>query len=160
MMKRKVRRLLAIHEEIKELEVEMASLIEQSGHTVQTARGCGTVLAATLIGEIGDIAKFKSPASLAKYAGCAPRECSSGKTRRHRKTRSGNRRLNCAFHRMALSQMSRSGNVAARAYFLRKVSEGKSKSQALVCLRRQMVNLVWSLMKHRTLYRYPQEKLP
>lgn len=110
MMKRKVRQMLAIHEEIKELEAELASLIEQSGHTVHTASSCGIVQAAALIGEIGDISKFKSPAALAKYAGCAPRECSSGKTRRHRKTRSGNRRLNCAFHRMALSQMSRSGN--------------------------------------------------
>jgi transposase len=61
-------RRLAIHEEIRELEAEMASLIEQSGHTVQTASGCGIVQAATLIGEIGDIAKFRSPASLAKYA--------------------------------------------------------------------------------------------
>src|SRR6202035_5026432 len=41
MMKRKVKRMLAIHEEIKELEAEMASLIEQSGHTVHTASGCG-----------------------------------------------------------------------------------------------------------------------
>jgi transposase len=144
----------------KELEAELASLIEQSGHTVQTASGCGIVQAATLIGEIGDITQFKSPAALAKYAGCAPRECSSGKTRRHRKTRSSNRRLNCAFHRMALSQMSRSGNVAARAYFLKKVSEGKSKSQALVCLRRHIVNLVWCLMKYKTEYHYPQENLP
>jgi transposase len=155
-MKRKVRRLISIQEEIRELEAEMERLLNASGQTIQTASGCGTVTAGAIIGEVGDISRFKSPGSLAKYAGCAPRECSSGKTFRHRKTRAGNRRLNCAFHRMALSQISRMGNPYARAYFARKVSEGKTKLQALVCLRRQMVNIVWSMMKHRTVYHYPQ----
>ena len=105
------------------------------------------------LGEIGDISRFTSPGALAKYAGCAPRERSSGKKIRHVKSRSGNRRLNCAFHRMALSQISRSGNEKAKVYFKRKISEGKSKNQALVCLRRQIVNIVWMMMKHKTVYR-------
>ena len=155
--KRAVHRIVDLGEEIIEIEKELASLIETSGHTLSTASGCGIVIAAEIIGEVGDISRFHAPASLAKYAGCAPREHSSGKTIRWRKTRSGNRRLNRAFHRMALSQISRSGNQAARAYFHRKISEGKSKSQALVCLRRQMVNIVWMMMKHKTEYRYPQK---
>lgn len=153
MMKRKVKRLIDIHYEITELEKEMETLLGEGGYTLQTASGCGVVLASAIIGEIGDISRFKTPASLAKYAGCSPRECSSGKTRRHRKTWAGNRRLNCALHRMALSQISRMGNDKARGYFQRKVSEGKSKSQALVCLRRQMVNLVWAMLKHKSVYR-------
>lgn len=160
MMKRKAKRLLDLFYEIQELETEMDTLLTLGGYTVQTASGCGTTIAATIVGEIDDISRFHSPASLAKYAGCAPRECSSGKTKRFRKTRSGNRRLNCAFHRMALSQISRSGNELAKNYFKRKVSEGKSKSQALVCLRRQMVNIIWCMMKNKTEYRsYPQQKL-
>ena len=151
-MKRKVRRLLDIHTEVSELERDMEQLLKDN-YTIQTASGCGVVLASTIVGEIGDIQKFKSPASLAKYAGCAPRERSSGKKTRHVKSRSGNRRLNCAFHRMALSQISRMGNDRAKAYFKRKISEGKSKSQALVCLRRQMVNIIWMMMKHKTIYR-------
>jgi transposase len=151
-MKRKVKRLIDLHYEINELEKEMAILLENGGYTLQTASGCGTAIASAIIGEVGDISRFKSPASLAKYAGCSPRECSSGKTTRHRKTWAGNRRLNCAFHRMALSQISRMGNEKARTYFARKVSEGKSKSQALVCLRRQMINLVWCMLKNKTVY--------
>jgi transposase len=151
-MKRKVRRLLDIHAEVYDLEKDMSGLLENN-YTIQTASGCGVVLASTIVGEVGDINRFHSPASLAKYAGCAPRERSSGKKIRHVKTRSGNRRLNCAFHRMALSQISRMGNDKARQYFKRKISEGKSKSQALVCLRRQMVNIVWSMMKHKTVYK-------
>jgi transposase len=152
-MKRAVKRLLDLRIEIKEIEKELKILIDKGGYTIHTASGCGAVIAADIIGEIGDINKFHSPGSLAKYAGCAPREQSSGKTKRWKKTRSGNRRLNRAFHRMALSQISRMGNEKARTYFQKKVSEGKSKQQALVCLRRQMVNIVWMMMKHRTEYR-------
>lgn len=161
-MKRKVRRLVDLRGEINELEIELKTMLADSDQTIQTASGCGTVIAAEIIGEIGDINRFTSPAALAKYAGCAPRECSSGKTKRYRKTKSGNRRLNRAFHRMALSQISRSGNYRAREYFKRKVTEGKSKQQALVCLRRQMVNLIWMMLKHKTKYMiggYPQKNL-
>ena len=164
--KRALRRILDLREEIQDIEEELATLMEVSGQTLSTASGCGVVIAAEIIGEIGDINRFHSPGALAKYAGCAPREHSSGKTIRWRKTRSGNRRLNRSFHRMALSQISRSGNDAARTYFKRKVSEGKTKAQALVCLRRQLVNVVWMMLKHKIEYRppvgeagYPQEKV-
>jgi transposase len=154
-MKRALRRLLDLREEIQEIEKGLTAMMEENQQTLSTASGCGTVIAAELVGEIGDINRFHSPGALAKYAGCAPREHSSGKTIRWRKTRSGNRRLNRSFHRMALSQISRSGNEAARTYFSRKVSEGKTKAQALVCLRRQLVNIVWMMMKHKTEYQWP-----
>jgi transposase len=153
--KRNVKRLLDLREEIQEIEKEIETLMKENGHTLATASGCGVVIAAELIGEIGDVNRFRSPGALAKYAGCAPREHSSGKTIRWRKTRSGNRRLNRAFHRMALSQISRSGNEAARTYFKRKISEGKTKAQALVCLRRQLVNVVWMMLKHKSEYIWP-----
>ena len=156
-MKRAIRRLRDLRSEILEIESELEILIKNSGHTITTANGCGVIIAAEIIGEIGDIVRFKTPGALAKYAGCAPRQHSSGKTIRFRKTRSGNRRLNRAFHRMALSQISRMGNDAGREYFKRKISEGKTKAQALVCLRRQMVNIVWMMMKHKTAYVYPQK---
>lgn len=152
-MQRKVRRLQDLAEEVKDLESELAFLLTASGHTLVTASGVGIVVASEIVSEVGDIERFHSPGALAKYAGCAPREHSSGKTHRHKKTRSGNRRLNKAFHQMALTQISRSGNDKAKEYFKRKVSEGKSKAQALVCLRRQMVNIVWMMMKHKTEYR-------
>lgn len=155
-LKRKVKRMQQLRIEIRELEADMQTLMNEDGYTLTTASGCGTVLAASIIGEVGDIHRFKSPAALAKYAGCAPRECSSGKNTRFRKTRSGNRTLNCAFHRMALSQISRTGNPVGLHYFQKKVSEGKSKSQALVCLRRHMVNVVYMMLKHGTEYRCPQ----
>jgi len=153
--KRALRRLLDLIEETQEIEDELTASMEANGFKIHTASGCGPVIAAEIIGEVGDISRFKSPGALAKYAGCCPRECSSGKKIRWRKTRSGNRRLNRSLHRMALSQISRSGNNAAREYFKRKISEGKTKSQALVCLRRQLVNIVWMMLKHKTEYVCP-----
>jgi transposase len=157
-MKRAVRRLRDLRKEILAIKKDLEILIEKSGHTLCTASGCGTVIAAEIIGEIGDISRFHSPGSLAKYAGCSPRQHSSGKTVRWRKTRAGNRRLNRAFHRMALSQIGKMGNPAARRYFERKIKEGKSKSQALVCLRRQMVSVVWMMMKHKSEYSLTYKK--
>ncbi|HEY4521500.1 MAG TPA: IS110 family transposase [Candidatus Paceibacterota bacterium] len=152
-MKRKVRRLQALHIEIKELDHELVRLVKESGNTIATASGCGVVVASTIIAEIGDINRFRSPGALAKYAGCAPREYGSGKKQRYRKSRSGNRRLNSAFHLMALTQISPTGNDKARAYFRKKISEGKTKSQALVYLRRQLVNVIWCMLKYKTVYR-------
>lgn len=160
--KRALRRLLDLIEETQKIEDELTALMETDGFKIHTASGCGPVIAAELIGEIRDINRFKSPGALAKYAGCCPRECSSGKKTKWRKTKSGNRKLNKSFHRMALSQISRSGNNAAKIYFKRKISEGKTKSQALVCLRRQLVNIVWMMLKHKTEYVYPvvEESIP
>ena len=155
-MKRLVRRLQDITTTIAALENAMKELLDTFGSTLPSMNGCGTVVAATIIGEIGDISRFHSVAHLAKYAGCAPREHSSGKKIRHYKTRGGNRQLNAAFHRLALCQISRSGNAAAKRYFHRKITEGKSKGQALVCLRRQLVNVVWMLLTHNTEYRWPE----
>jgi transposase len=153
---RAVKRLQQLREEVSEIEKELRVLVEASGHMLHTASGCGIVIAADIIGEVADVSRFKTPGALAKYAGCAPRECSSGKTVRFRKSYSGNRRLNRALHRMALAQISRMGNERARAYFKKKIAEGKSKMQALVCLRRQLVNVVWMMLKYKTAYTYPQ----
>ena len=153
-IRRKVKRLLDIREEVKEIEQELTLLIAQTGQKLHTLNGSGTVLTSQVLAEIRNIDRFHSPDALAKYAGLAPRERSSGKTKRHVKTKSGNRRLNMAIHRIALSQISRSGNVEAKAYFQRKLSEGKTKAQALCCLKRRLVDIIFMMLKHKQEYRY------
>ena len=107
--------------------------------------GCGAVSAAKLLGEIGPIERFETDAQLARHAGVAPLEASSGKHRRHRLDRGGNRQLNCALHRIAITQ----GRVhaPARAYLERKQSEGKSRREALRCLKRQLARIVFNTLK-------------
>jgi len=74
---------------VSDLEKDMEQLLKDN-YTIQTASGYGVVLASTIVGEIGDINRFASPGALSKYAGCSPRERSSGKKVRHVKSRSGN----------------------------------------------------------------------
>ncbi len=69
--------------------------------------GCGAIGAAKLLAEIGPIERFDTDAQLARHAGVAPLEASSGKHRRHRLDRGGNRQLNCAFHRIARARLPR-----------------------------------------------------
>lgn len=153
-IKRKVKRLLDIRKEVKDIEQELAGLVEKTGQKLKTLNGSGTVLTSQVMAEIRNIERFHSPSALAKYAGLAPRERSSGKTIRHIKTKSGNRRLNMAIHRIALSQISRSGNAEAKAYFQKKLSEGKTKSQALCCLKRRLVDIIFMMLKHKQEYHY------
>jgi transposase len=107
--------------------------------------GCGPLSAAKLLCEIGPIDRFPSDAQLARHAGVAPLDASSGKHQRHRLDRGGNRQLNCALHRIAVTQ----GRVypPARAYLERKQNEGKSRRQALRCLKRQLARTVYATLK-------------
>jgi transposase len=111
--------------------------------------GCGAVSAAKLLGEIGPIERFQTDAQLARHAGVAPLEASSGKQRRHRLDRGGNRQLNCALHRIAIAQ----GRVhpPARAYLERKQAEGKSRREAICCLKRKLVRTVYTTLKNEPL---------
>ncbi len=111
--------------------------------------GCGPVSAAKLLGEIGPIDRFHSDAQLARHAGVAPLDASSGKHQRHRLDRGGNRQLNCALHRIAITQ----GRVhpPARAYLERKQAEGKSRREAIRCLKRQLARTVYTTLKNEPL---------
>ena len=107
--------------------------------------GCGPLSAAKLLCEIGPIDRFRSDAQLARHAGVAPLDASSGKYQRHRLDRGGNRQLNCALHRIAITQ----GRVhpPARAYLERKQSEGKSRREAIRCLKRQLARTIHTTLK-------------
>ena len=107
--------------------------------------GCGAISASKLLGEIGPIARFETDAQLARHAGVAPLEASSGKHRRHRLDRGGNRQLNCALHRIAITQARI--HPPARAYLERKQAEGKSRREALRCLKRQLARVVFNTLK-------------
>ncbi|HEV8459581.1 MAG TPA: IS110 family transposase [Gaiellaceae bacterium] len=107
--------------------------------------GCGPLSAAKLLCEIGPIERFTSDAQLARHAGVAPLDASSGKHQRHRLDRGGNRQLNCALHRIAVTQGR--WHPPARAYLERKQSEGKTRREALRCLKRQLARVVFNTLK-------------
>ena len=82
--------------------------------------GCGAITAAKLLAEIGPIDRFQSDAQLARHGGVAPLQASSGRVQRHRLDRGGNRQLNCALYRIAITQSR--VHPPARAYLERKQS--------------------------------------
>lgn len=153
-IKRKVRRLKNIKKEVIEIEEEMKILLDQMNQKLETLNGCGLVSASSVLAEIKDINRFNSPNVLAKYGGFCPGEKSSGKRIRHIKMKSGNRKLNKAIHRIALSQLGRQGNIYSKEYFKKKIAEGKNKSQAICCLKRKLINIVFMMLKHKTAYDY------
>jgi transposase len=130
---------------IAELERELQAHTETTAPRLLELAGCGPLSAAKLLCEIGPIDRFASDAQLARHAGVAPLEASSGKHQRHRLDRGGNRQLNCALHRIAITQ----GRVhpPARAYLERKQNEGKSRREAIRCLKRQLARTVYTTLK-------------
>ncbi len=131
------------------LDRELNARIETIAPALLALPGCGALSAAKLLGEIGPIERFDTDAQLARHAGVAPLEASSGKYRRHRLDRGGNRQLNCALHRIAITQARM--HPPARAYLERKQSEGKSKREALRCLKRQLARTVYTTLKNEPL---------
>lgn len=106
--------------------------------------GVGDLIAARLLVETGG-ARFATDSQLARHAGCAPIEVSSGRVRRHRLSRMGNRKLNAALHQVVLTQAR--VHPPARAYLARKRSEGKSNKEAFRCLKRHLVRVVWRALR-------------
>ena len=92
------------HHPIRELQAELAALVESYAPQLLAERGCGPLTAAKLIGEIAGADRFATDAKLARTGGAAPIPASSGNTSRHRLDRGGNRQLNCALHRLAVNK--------------------------------------------------------
>jgi transposase len=140
-----VARCRSLSRSIAELERELQTRTQSIAPQLLELAGCGALSAAKLLCEIGPIERFGSDAQLARHAGVAPLEASSGQHRRHRLDRGGNRQLNCALHRIAVTQ----GRVyaPARAYLERKQAEGKSRREAIRCLKRQLARTVYTTLK-------------
>jgi transposase len=140
-----LRRIRELTRSIDALERELGELVAGLAPRLLAEQGCGVLTAAKLIGEIAGIARFASDAKLARIAGSAPIPACSGRTDRHRLDRGGNRQLNCALHRLAISKARLDPDTAA--YLARKQSEGKSRREALRCLKRHLARRVWKLLQ-------------
>ncbi len=127
------------------LDRELQARIDKTAPALLALPGCGPLSAAKLLGEIGPIERFDTDAQLARHAGVAPLEASSGKHQRHRLDRGGNRQLNCALHRIAITQARI--HPPARAYLARKQAEGKTRREAIRCLKRQLARTDYNTLK-------------
>jgi len=130
---------------ISELDQELEARTNEVAPALLELPGCATVTAAKLLAEIGPVDRFRSDAQLARHSGVAPLEASSGKSQRHRLDRGGNRQLNAALYRIAITQARY--YPPARDYLERKRAEGKSRREALRCLKRLLVRVVFNTLK-------------
>ena len=140
-----VTRCRSLTRTIVELDRELEQRTAQTAPALLELPGCGAITAAKLLAEVGPIGRFQTDAQLARHSGVAPLEASSGRVQRHRLDRGGNRQLNCALYRIAITQARY--HPAARAYLERKQAEGKSRREAIRCLKRQLVRVVFNTLK-------------
>jgi transposase len=144
LVRRRLARLSELDEEIRSLERRVRTLIDASGTTLTQLCGVGSLVAARVMGEVGDIRRFRSKAKFAAANGTAPLPASSGRTQRHRLRRGGNRQLNRALYIAAITQ-ARSDHHG-REYLLRKQREGKTRREAMRCLKRRISDAVYQAL--------------
>jgi transposase len=130
-----------LDQRITTVEKRITAAVKQSKTSLVELFGVGSVLAAKLLGEVGDIRRFPSKHHFAAHTGTAPLEASSGQVVRHRLSRAGDRKLNHALHLMAIVQIRHP--TSGQVYYRRKRAEGKSPKEALRCLKRRLSDAVY-----------------
>lgn len=124
-------------------QIELA--VAEQPSQVTEIRGIGAIGTALILGEVGDVRRFRSKHHFASYTGTAPIDVSSGDQDRHRLNRGGNRRLNYALHVAALVQIRYPS--PGQVYYLRKRAEGKKPLEAMRCLKRRLSDVVFHALQ-------------
>jgi transposase len=147
--------------EVERLEGMLEQALAQFDCTLTSMKGIDMVTSAQLLACIGDIKRFSTPAKLARYAGIAPVTYASGKKDLQFANQRGNRELNHLFFGLAV-RVTMTYSVSGKIinpffydYYHRKMSEGKTKRQALKCVQRRLVNIIWNMLTHGEEYVNP-----
>jgi len=142
------------------LDKKLKQIVSSLDYKLISMPGIDYVNAALLISEIGDINRFPAPENLASYSGWAPVTYSSGQKTKHFRNSRGNRQLNSIIFRIALVQI-RTHSVTHKPinkrfyeYFHKRLTEGKTKKQAVACVCRKLVDVIYYMMKYKSEYRY------
>jgi transposase len=136
-----LRDVRTLDRKIADLNERIEAEVKASGTSLTGIFGVGPILAARIIGTVGSVERFPTKAHFASYSGTAPLETSSGEVVRHRLSLAGNRKLNYALHMVATCQ-ARSDDQGG-AYYRKKIAEGKSRKEALRCLKRRISDAVF-----------------
>jgi transposase len=144
--RRRLERVLAIDTETAELKQQISKLVAAADTTLTDLYGVGPLVAARFLAEVVDIRRYPNRNAFAAANGTAPLPASSGRTVRHRFNPGGNRQLNRSLYTIALTQIR--GDTEGRAYYERKRAAGKTKREALRCLKRRLSDIVFTTMRH------------
>ncbi|WP_235585565.1 IS110 family transposase, partial [Serinicoccus chungangensis] len=133
--------LVAVDAKLKALNAELKAAVLARGSHLMDIHGIGPAGAARILADVGDVARFPTRARFASWTGTAPLDASSGQQVRHRLSRAGNRRMNHVLHIAATVQLRNA--TEGRAYFDRKVADGKTSMEALRALKRRLSDVVY-----------------
>jgi transposase len=147
--RRRIEKLRRLDAEIKQTGRDLRERVRDSGTGLLAVVGVGDLIAARIIGEVGEIGRIASKARFARMNGTAPIPASSGQTSRHRLNKGGNRRLNHAIHMIALTQARM--DPRARAYIERRRAEGRTRRDAVRALKRHLSDVVYQQLRHDAL---------
>ena len=131
---------------MRDTRQKLTAAVRASGTTTTEIFGVGPVIAAIVIGCVADVSRFASRDHFAAYNGTAPIEVSSGNRKIYRLSRRGNRRLNHAIHMAAITQI-RYRHSDGRAYYDRKIAEGKTHKEALRSLKRRISDAIFARLQ-------------
>jgi transposase len=138
--------LQRIDAQLRETRKKLTTAVQASGTSLTGLFGVGPVIAAAVIGDVKDVSRFPGRDHFAAYDGTAPIEVSSGQRTVYRLSRRGNRRLNHAIHMAAVTQV-RHRHSEGRAYYDKKLAEGKTRKEALRSLKRQVSNAIFACLQ-------------
>ena len=138
--------LRRIDTQMRDTKKKLTAAVAASGTTLTATFGVGPVVAATVIGSVRDVTRFPSRDHFAAYNGTAPIEVSSGNRKIYRLSRRGNRRLKHAIHMAAVTQISHR-HSDGRAYYNRKLAQGKTPKEALRALKRRVSDAIFARLQ-------------
>jgi len=134
-------RVTGLTTRINELEREISTRVRQLAPSLLALPGVAALTAAKIVAETAGPARFKSKDAYARHNGTAPLPVWSGNRVRHRLARTGNRQLNCAIHRVAVTQ--KRIHPDAQAYLQRRLSAGNTPAEALRALKRRLSDVIY-----------------
>jgi transposase len=138
--------LRRVDAQLRDVRKKLTAAIRASGTTLTGIFGVGPVVAATVIGDVRDVSRFPGRDHFAAYNGTAPIEVSSGNRKIYRLSRRGNRRLNHVIHMAAVTQI-RYRHSDGRAYYDKKLAEGKTPKEALRALKRRVSDAIFARLQ-------------
>ncbi|UDY22944.1 IS110 family transposase [Nocardioides sp. Kera G14] len=133
--------LTTVETKIKKSTMELKEMVEARGSHLMDLHGIGPVVAARILADVGDVARFADRNRFASWTGTAPLDASSGEQNRHRLSRAGNRRVNHMIHIAAVTQLRL--DTEGRAYYRRKRASGKKQKEAIRSLKRHLSDAIY-----------------
>jgi transposase len=143
--RRRLNELRRLDIEISALKKRISSLVPETGSRLTNIPGVGALVAARILGEVGDVRRFPSKSHFAAANGTAPIPASSGRTSRHRVNRGGNRQINRAIHTVVLVQSL--VDPRAKTFIQRRRNEGKTHREAVRSLKRHISDVIYRQLR-------------